>query len=148
MLDQKKISSNKIRLTKKKKNNNLQNYAKIYIRANLNNTILTATSNNGNTLAWKSAGCVAGKNKKGRHTGKCAKIAGYDLGRLLYSRGITNVDIIIKGVGLGLRSALRGCVNSGLFVRSLINKTYLPFNGCRPPKKNRHLKILLNNVRF
>jgi len=91
--------------------------------------------------------CCGGK-KKGKHTGKCAKIAGYNLGKKLQLKGITNVDIFINGVGLGLRSSLRGIVNSGLFVRSLINKTYVPFNGCRPPKKQRHLRTLLNHMRF
>lgn len=108
----------------------------IHIFATFNNTIITITDEQGNTVTWASAGGVGftGSRKStpfasGLATEKAVKVA-MDL-------GLKEVDLIIKGPGPGRESAIRKVQAMGLKVRSIEDVTPIPHNGCRPPKKRR-----------
>ena len=118
-----------------KKNKKIAKVGIVYVLATNNNTIVTITDNNGNTLVWHSAGRTQkGARKATAHAGEeAAKAAGVNA----KERGMLEVAIIVKGVGNGRDSAVRGVVNSGLKISSITDITPDPHAGCRRRKKRR-----------
>lgn len=107
-----------------------------HIRATQNNTIVTVTDTNGETIAWDSAGTMGFKGAR-KSTPYAATRAGEAAGAKVRKLGMTEVEIRIKGAGAGRESAVNGLVSAGLRVTAIEDHTPVPHNGCRPPKRRR-----------
>lgn len=107
-----------------------------HIKASFNNTLVTITDPNGNTISWASAGNV---NFKGSRKGTpfAAQVASDKASRLAQEHGLKRVDVLVRGPGSGRETAIRSLQASGLEVTSISDITPIPHNGCRPPKRRR-----------
>lgn len=106
------------------------------INAHFNNTLIVITDAAGNTLASASAG---GSGFKGSRKGTpfAAQQAGEKVSNLAKEYGIEKLDVIVKGPGPGRESAIRALNAAGFDINNIVDKTPIPHNGCRPPKKRR-----------
>ena len=111
-------------------------HAQAHIQATFNNTIITITDQQGNTLCWASAGSSGFKGSR-KSTPYAAQLAGRNAARQANDFGVREIDIFVKGPGPGREAAIRALMNAGLTVLSITDVTPLPHNGCRPPKKRR-----------
>ena len=107
-----------------------------HIKATFNNTVITITDNAGNTIVWASAGKAGFKGSK-KSTPFAATVAGEQAGREAVGMGVKRVDVRVQGPGSGRESAIQALAAAGLFIKSILDVTPLPHNGCRPPKKRR-----------
>jgi small subunit ribosomal protein S11 len=107
-----------------------------HIQSTFNNTIVTITDVNGNTLAWASAG-VRGFKGSRKSTPFAAQLAADEASKRAQDHGVQTVSVRVTGPGAGRESALRGIQSSGLRVTSIKDVTPVPHNGCRPPKRRR-----------
>ena len=107
-----------------------------HIQASFNNTIITITDRQGNTLSWSSAGACGFKGSR-KSTPFAAQVAADKAGHAASEYGVKNVDVLVKGPGPGRDSAVRGLYSAGFKVNSITDVTPIPHNGCRPPKKRR-----------
>jgi small subunit ribosomal protein S11 len=107
-----------------------------HVRATSNNTIVTITDMNGETIAWDSAGTMLFKGAR-KSTPFAATRAGETVGSKARKMGMTEIEVRIKGAGAGRESAVTGLVSSGLRVTAIEDHTPVPHNGCRPPKRRR-----------
>lgn len=107
-----------------------------HIHASFNNTIITFTDPQGNAVAWGSAGGSGFKGSR-KSTPYAAQIAAQNASRLAMELGMREVEVHVQGPGPGRESAIRAMQQAGLRVRSITDKTPIPHNGCRPPKKRR-----------
>jgi small subunit ribosomal protein S11 len=106
------------------------------IQATFNNTIVTITDKQGNTVTWASPGLVGFHGSK-KSTPVAAQIAATDAARRAKELGLVSVDVLVKGPGSGRESAIRALVAAGLHVTSIKDVTPIPHNGCRARKKRR-----------
>lgn len=107
-----------------------------HIQASFNNTIITITDRQGNTLVWSAPGIVGyGGSKKS--TPFAAQIAATDAAKKAKDIGVKEVDVYVKGPGFGRESAIRALQAAGLNILSIRDVTPIPHNGCRPKKKRR-----------
>ena len=109
---------------------------KAYINATFNNIIITLTNNNGQVIAWSSAGKMGFKGSK-KNTPYAAQMAAGDCAKVAYDLGLRKVKLYVKGPGAGRESAIRTLHTSGIEVMEIQDITPLPHNGCRPPKRRR-----------
>jgi small subunit ribosomal protein S11 len=107
-----------------------------HIRATQNNTIVTITDTNGETLAWDSAGTIGFKGAR-KSTPFAATRAAETCGSKCRKMGMTEIEIRIKGAGAGRESAVNGLTAAGLRVTAVEDHTPVPHNGCRPKKRRR-----------
>lgn len=119
---------------KKEKKNVVEGVATI--RATFNNTIITLSDMNGNTLAWGSAGVAGFKGSK-KGTPYAAQLACEKAVEAAKYHGFQYVHIRIKGPGAGREAAIRALAAAGLKIKTLRDVTPIPHNGCRPRKKRR-----------
>ena len=108
----------------------------VHVFASFNNTIITVTDVQGNTLTWGSSGSAGFKGSR-KSTPFAARLAAEQAIKAAQGMGIQEVDLIVKGPGPGRESAIRAVQSLGIKVRSIQDKTPVPHNGCRPPKKRR-----------
>jgi small subunit ribosomal protein S11 len=108
----------------------------VHIFASFNNTIITVTDTQGNTLTWGSSGSAGFKGSR-KSTPFAARLAAEQAIKAAQQMGIQEVDLIVKGPGPGRESAIRAVQSMGIKVRSIQDRTPIPHNGCRPPKKRR-----------
>lgn len=109
----------------------------VHIRATFNNTIVTITDMNGNTLCWSSAGNSGFKGSR-KSTPFAARLACQNASKVATEQfGMHAVQVIVKGPGPGREAAVRALQTTGLQIRSIEDVTPVPHNGCRPPKKRR-----------
>ncbi|MFA4845987.1 MAG: 30S ribosomal protein S11 [Patescibacteria group bacterium] len=108
----------------------------VYIHATYNNTIVTLTDLNGNTLAWSSAGNCGFKGPK-KSTPYAASVVVKTAMDRVKESGMREVSVFVKGVGTGRDSAIRALNANGFQVLSIKDVTPLPHNGCRAPKPRR-----------
>jgi small subunit ribosomal protein S11 len=108
----------------------------VHIQATFNNTIVTITDPNGNTVSWSSAG-VRGFKGSRKSTPFAAQLVAEDAARKAMDHGMKAVGVFVKGPGAGRESALRAIANSGLKITHIRDVTPIPHNGCRPPKRRR-----------
>ena len=104
-----------------------------HIHASFNNTIVTITDEQGNAIAWSSAGVLGCKGAK-KSTPFAAQSAAEAAGKAAVEQGIKSVDVDVKGPGAGRESAIRALGQAGLTITSIVDTTPIPHNGCRPPK--------------
>jgi small subunit ribosomal protein S11 len=107
-----------------------------HIAATFNNTIVTITDMQGNTIAWASAGSAGFKGSR-KNTPYAAGLASRNAARAAHDFGMQEMEVIVNGPGPGRESAIRALQSSGLRVRSIRDVTPVPHNGCRPKKKRR-----------
>jgi len=112
-------------------------HGQVHIHATFNNTIITITDLQGNTLCWGSAGSAGFKGSR-KSTPFAAQLAARSVaGTAKGDFNVREVDIFVKGPGPGRESSIRSLQAAGLIVVSITDITPLPHNGCRPPKKRR-----------
>jgi small subunit ribosomal protein S11 len=107
-----------------------------HVNATFNNTMITITDAQGNTIAWSSSGTKGFKGSR-KSTPYAAQIAAEDAGRKAMEHGMRTLEIEVKGPGSGRESALRSLQTVGFTVTSIRDVTTVPHNGCRPPKRRR-----------
>ena len=120
----------------KKKDKNLGPYGVAHIKATFNNTIVTITDKNGNTVSWASAGKVGFKGSR-KSTPFAAQTAAETSAKEAIALGIKKVEIYVKGPGVGREAAVRSIQAAGIDVTAIKDVTPIPHNGCRPPKRRR-----------
>ena len=108
----------------------------IHISSTFNNTIVTASDKEGNTLAWSSAGACGYKGAK-KGTPFAAQQAAQSVARKIIDHGMRHVEVEVSGPGSGRETAIRALQSAGLKVTILRDITPIPHNGCRAPKKRR-----------
>jgi small subunit ribosomal protein S11 len=109
----------------------------VHIHAAFNNTIVTITDTQGNTLCWASSGTAGFKGSR-KSTPFAAQLAAQNVATTARSDfNMREVDVFVKGPGPGRESSIRSVQGAGLIVRSIVDITPLPHNGCRAPKKRR-----------
>ena len=108
----------------------------VHIQATFNNTIVTITDPNGNTVSWSSAGVKGFKGSR-KSTPFAAQLVAEAAARKAMDNGMKAVGVFVKGPGAGRESALRAIANSGLKITQIRDVTPIPHNGCRPPKRRR-----------
>ena len=108
----------------------------VHINATFNNTIITVTDNDGNTVAWGSAGSVGFKGSR-KSTPFAARLATEQALKAAMSMGLKEVQLFVKGPGPGREAAIRAVQSLDLKVTQISDVTPIPHNGCRPPKKRR-----------
>ena len=107
-----------------------------HIQSTFNNTVVTITDVNGNSVAWSSAGSRGFKGSR-KSTPFAAQVAAEKAGNAAQEHGVKNVEVRVGGPGPGRESAVRALNNCGLKITSISDVTPIPHNGCRPPKKRR-----------
>ena len=107
-----------------------------HIQATFNNTIITITDPQGNTIAWSSSGSQGFKGSR-KSTPFAAQIAAEDCGKKAMEHGVRTLDVLVKGPGSGREAALRALQAVGFRIQMIRDVTPIPHNGCRPPKRRR-----------
>ena len=107
-----------------------------YIQSTFNNTVITLTDPQGNTIAWGSSGTSGFKGSR-KGTPYAAQLAARDAARKAAEHGLRQVEVYVKGPGSGREAAIRSLQGSGLYITSITDVTPIPHNGCRPPKRRR-----------
>ena len=107
-----------------------------HVNASFNNTVITITDVQGNTIAWSSSGSQGFKGSR-KSTPYAAQMAAEDAGRKAQEHGMRVLEVNVKGPGSGRESALRALQAVGFQITAIRDVTPIPHNGCRPPKRRR-----------
>ncbi len=107
-----------------------------HVSATFNNTIITITDAQGNTIAWASAGGQGFKGSR-KSTPYAAQMAAESAGRKAQEHGMTTLEVEVRGPGSGRESALRALQAVGFTITAIRDVSRIPHNGCRPPKRRR-----------
>ena len=134
MADDKKQSSTAVKTRKRAKRMVTDGIA--HVHASFNNTIVTITDRQGNTLSWATSGGCGFRGSR-KSTPFAAQVAAEKAGVAAQEYGVKNVEVRVCGPGPGRESAVRALNAAGLKVTSIEDVTPIPHNGCRPPKKRR-----------
>ena len=118
---------------RKKERKNITNGV-VHVSSSFNNTMVTITDVQGNTIAWSSSGLMGFKGSR-KSTPYAAQLAAEDAGKKASEHGLKNVDVEVSGPGSGRESALRALQSIGFTITSIRDVTPIPHNGCRPPKR-------------
>ena len=110
--------------------------ADVHVNASFNNTHVTITDDQGNTISWSSAGLMGFKGSR-KSTPYAAQMAAEDAGRKAQEHGMRMLEVEVCGPGSGRESALRALQAGGFTITSIRDVTPIPHNGCRPRKKRR-----------
>jgi len=108
----------------------------VHVQASFNNTIITITDTVGNVLSWSSSGSLGFRGSR-KGTPFAAQQASLTAANKAKESGVRSVNVNVSGPGAGRESAVRALSTAGLEVRSIRDRTPIPHNGCRPPKKRR-----------
>ena len=111
--------------------------AQAHISTSYNNTLVTITDVNGNTISWASSGTIGYKGSK-KKTPYAAGLAAESAGKSAMDAGVVKVEVFVKGLGGGRETAIRSLQAVGLEITSINDETPVPHNGCRPPKRPRN----------
>ena len=106
------------------------------IKTTFNNTIVTISDILGNTVCWSSAGSSGFKGAR-KNTPFAAQTAARNAALQAIENGMEKAEVVVKGRGNGRETSIRALKSAGLNIISIEDKTYIPHNGCRPPKKRR-----------
>jgi small subunit ribosomal protein S11 len=121
---------------KKKKVKKEIGFGIAHIQATFNNTIITITDHDGNTVCWASSGTAGFKGAR-KGTPFAAQLAAKEASGKARDLGVKYVDVRISGPGAGRESAIRALQTSGLEIKSIRDVTPIPHNGCRVPRRRR-----------
>ncbi len=122
-------------IKKKKEKKNIPNGI-AHIQATFNNTVITITDVIGNTIAWSSSGAVGFKGSR-KSTPYAAGQAAEDVAKKAKEHGIKNLEVLVKGPGSGREAAIRSLQAVGFNITLIRDRTPIPHNGCRQPKRRR-----------
>jgi small subunit ribosomal protein S11 len=111
-------------------------YGVAHIKSSFNNTIVTITDMEGNTISWATAGNVGFKGSR-KSTPFAAQMAAEAAARRAMEHGVRKVDVLVKGPGSGRETAIRSLQNTGIEVAGIKDVTPIPHNGCRASKRRR-----------
>ena len=125
----------KAKKTKRREKKNIL-HGQAHIKSTFNNTIVTITDQQGNTIAWASSGNVGFKGSR-KSTPFAAQLAAEAAAKRAMDHGVRKVDVMVKGPGSGRETAIRSIQNSGIEVVGIKDVTPIPHNGCRQPKRRR-----------
>ena len=128
----KQVQTTRVR---KKERKNITNGV-VHVNSSFNNTMVTITDVQGNTISWSSSGLMGFKGSR-KATPYAAQLAAEDAGKKATEHGLKNVDVEVSGPGSGRESALRALQSIGFTITSIRDVTPIPHNGCRPPKRRR-----------
>jgi small subunit ribosomal protein S11 len=120
---------------KRRERKNVENGA-AHIRSTYNNTIVTISDLNGNTVSWASAGELGFRGSR-KSTPYAAQMAAETAAKAAVEHGMKTVEVYVKGPGSGRESAIRALQTAGIEVVMIKDVTPIPHNGCRPPKRRR-----------
>ena len=123
-------------MRKKKKKIKVDPDGIAYIKATFNNTLITLADKFGNVITWSAAGALGFKGSR-KNTPFAATQAAQKAAEEALSRGLLNIEVRIKGPGNGRESAVRALKAAGLNIKTIMDVTPIPHNGCRPPKRRR-----------
>lgn len=107
-----------------------------HIHSTFNNTIVTITDTQGNTVSWSSAGALGFKGSR-KSTPFAAQMASETAAKVAQDHGMKSLEVTVKGPGAGREAAIRSLQAVGLEVTAIVDATPVPHNGCRPPKRRR-----------
>ena len=107
-----------------------------HVNASFNNTMITITDAQGNTISWSSSGTMGFKGSR-KSTPYAAQVAAEDAGRKAMEHGVKTLEVNVAGPGSGRESALRALQSVGFAITTIRDVTPIPHNGCRPPKRRR-----------
>src|SRR5262245_33444408 len=107
-----------------------------HVNASFNNTMITITDDQGNTVAWSSSGAQGFKGSR-KSTPYAAQVAADSAAKKASEHGVKMLEVEVKGPGAGRESALRALQAAGFTITSIRDVTPIPHNGCRPPKRRR-----------
>jgi len=107
-----------------------------HVSATFNNTMITITDAQGNTIAWSTAGAMGFKGSR-KSTPYAAQLAAEDAGKKAQEHGMQTLEVNVSGPGSGRESALRALQAIGFTITTIRDVTPIPHNGCRPPKRRR-----------
>ena len=124
------------KVVKKKKVKKNIAHGVCYIQASFNNTIVTFADPKGDTISWASAGSLGFRGSK-KSTPFAAQTASVEAAKKAMEHGLTTVDVKVKGPGAGRENAIRALVAAGLKITSVADRSPIPHNGCRAPKRRR-----------
>ena len=111
--------------------------AQAHISSSYNNTLVTITDKDGNTISWASSGTIGYKGSK-KKTPYAAGLAAESAGKAAMDAGVVKVEVFVKGLGGGRETAIRSLQSVGLEITAINDETPVPHNGCRPPKRPRN----------
>ena len=120
----------------KKKEKRVVHSGVVHIQATFNNTIVTISDQEGNTISWSSAGSLGFRGSR-KGTPFAAQQAATTCATVAKDSGLRSLDIRVKGPGSGRESAIRALQAAGVEIKSIRDVTPIPHNGCRPPKRRR-----------
>ena len=130
------MATKQVKKSKKKAIIKQVSHGRCYVKASYNNTMVTITDLNGNTIAWSSAGTQGFKGPK-KATPYAAGVIVKNVVEKAREYGLKEVNIFVKGVGSGREAAVRAFNANGINILSIKDITPVPHNGCRPPKPRR-----------
>lgn len=107
-----------------------------HVNSTFNNTIITISDAQGNTISWSTAGAMGFKGSR-KSTPFAAQVAAEDAGKKAQEHGMKELAVLVKGPGSGRESALRALQNIGFVITSIKDITPVPHNGCRAKKRRR-----------
>ena len=125
----------KVVTKKRRERKNIEKGA-AHIRSTFNNTLVTITDVQGNTISWASAGEMGFKGSR-KSTPYAAQTAAEQAAKLAMEHGMKTVEVYVRGPGSGRESAIRALATAGLQITLIKDVTPIPHNGCRPPKRRR-----------
>ena len=128
------MATEKIRVKRREKKNITSGVA--HVSATFNNTMITITDAQGNTISWSSAGTQGFKGSR-KSTPLAAQMAAEDAGKKAMEHGMKNLEVEVRGPGSGRESALRALQAAGFIITSIRDVTPIPHNGCRARKRRR-----------
>ena len=131
-----KVAKTARRTTSSRKVKRQISTGQVHVYASFNNTIVTVTDLQGNTVCWGSSGSAGFKGSR-KSTPFAARLATEQTMKVAQGMGIQEVELFVKGPGPGRESAIRAVQSLGIKVRLIADLTPVPHNGCRPPKKRR-----------
>jgi len=108
----------------------------VHVNSSFNNTMVTISDAQGNTISWSSAGAMGFKGSR-KSTPYAAQVVAEDAAKKAQEHGLQTVEVNVRGPGSGRESALRALQAAGLTITSIRDTTPIPHNGCRPPKRRR-----------
>ena len=129
------MAGKKKNIRKKKEKKNIPNGI-AHIQATFNNTVITITDVIGNTIAWSSSGAVGFKGSR-KSTPYAAGQAAEDVAKKAMEHGVKNLEVLVKGPGSGREAAIRSLQAVGFNITLIRDRTPIPHNGCRQPKRRR-----------
>ena len=130
-----KVQTKKVTTRKRKERKNVEK-GQAHIHSSFNNTIVTITDVQGNTLSWASSGGLGFKGSR-KSTPFASQMAAETAAKAAMEHGLKSVEVFVKGPGAGREAAIRALQTAGIEISMIKDVTPIPHNGCRPPKRRR-----------